>query len=72
MFGIIETGEDENENKGGASCDIELPTIEQVLKLWNNHFEVLLKFSKNHKKELLEQFESDTLKYIKDIPTPQK
>ena len=49
-----------------------LPTHEQVLNLWDKHFKVLLKFSENHNAELLKQFESDTLKYIKDIPSPQK
>ena len=67
MFGIIETGEDENENKGGASCDIELPTIEQLFETWNKDFDILLSVSENYNENKLKDFEKDPLKYIRNL-----
>lgn len=70
---MFESGKKQQKTaKNSEETRFLLPTPEQVLKLWLEHFEPLLKFTEGYDKELLEKFENDPLQYIKDIKTPQK
>ena len=62
---ISVSSDKKKESTATVPTALKFPTPEQMLELWDKHFEPLLEYSDKHDPDLLQTFEADTLTYIK-------
>ena len=66
---MFESGKNtvKTKKKDVVPCEIQLPTPEDLFKIWYADFETLLKVSEEFNEEKFKDFNENPLKYIRDL-----